>query len=127
MMNRNEVEKLTEGLLYMSESDAPLKYFELGDEAARQWPPQTAALFLEMNGEEPNVPLQESAPEKFFEALLVGNEEREDQVKALRKTIMNELENVRLYRVGEIEIEIYLLGKDGSGKVCGLQTLSVET
>ena len=39
---------------------------------------------------------------------------------------MTELENVRLYRVGEIEIEIYLLGKDSSGKVCGLQTLSVE-
>jgi hypothetical protein len=127
MMNRNEVEKLTEGLLYMSESDAPLKYFELGEEAARQWPPQTAELFLEMIGEEPNIPMQDSPPEKFFEELLGGNEEREDQVEALRKTIMTELENVRLYRVGEIEIEIYLLGKDGSGKVCGLQTLSVET
>jgi hypothetical protein len=48
-------------------------------------------------------------------------------VEALRKAIMTELENVRLYRVDEIEIEIYLLGQDGSGKVCGLQTLSVET
>jgi Nuclease A inhibitor-like protein len=126
-MNKDEMEKLTEGLLYMSETDAPLKYLELGEEAARQWPTQIAARFLEMIGEEPNILLRESPHEKFFEALLGGNEERKDQVEALRKTILTALENVRLYRVGEIENEIYLLGKDGSGKACGLQTLSVET
>jgi hypothetical protein len=126
-MNKYEVEKLAEGLLYMSETDAPLKYFELDEEAARQWPPRTATQFLEMIGEEPDTPLRESPPEKFFEELLGGNEEREDQVKALRKAFVDNLENLRLYRAGEIEIEIYMLGKDGSGKVCGLQTLSVET
>jgi hypothetical protein len=126
-MNRDEVEKLTEGLLYMSETDAPLKYFELDEEASRQWPPATAAQFLELLGEEPKTPVQEIPSEKFFEALSAGNEENEDQVKSLRKAFMDNLENVRLYRVSEIEIEIYLLGKDGSGRVCGLQTLSVET
>jgi len=126
-MNRNEVEKLTEGLLYMSETDAPLKYFELDEEAARQWPPTIATQFLELIGEEPKTPVREIPHEKFFETLLGGNEENEDQVKSLQRAFMDSLENVRLYRVGEIEIEIYLLGKDGSGKVCGLQTLSVET
>jgi|SRR5262245_43093316 len=126
-MNRDEVEKLTEGLLYMSETDAPLKYFELDEEAARQWPPATAAQLLELIGEEPKTPVQEIPPEKFFEMLLGGNEEREDQVRALRKAFTDNMDEVRLYRVGEIEIDIYLLGKDGSGKVCGLQTLSVET
>src|SRR5262249_16207761 len=120
-------EKLTEGLLYMSETDAQLKYFELNEEAARQWLPATAAQFLGMIQEEPTTPMQEIPPEKFFEMLSEGHEEREDQVGALRKAFMENLEDVRLYRVGEIEIEIYLLGKDGSGKVCGLQTLSVET
>jgi hypothetical protein len=126
-MNREEVEKLTEGLLYMSETDAPLKYFELNEEAARQWPPSIAAQFLALLGEEPKTPVQEIPPEKFFEALSAGNEENEDQVKSLRKAFMDNLKDVRLYRVSEIEIEIYLLGKDGSGRVCGLQTLSVET
>ena len=45
----------------------------------------------------------------------------------LRKAMMTLMEDVRCYRAGEVEIEIYLLGKDGSGKVWGLQTLSVET
>jgi hypothetical protein len=111
----------------MSETDAPLKYFEIGREAARQWPPRTEAQFLEMTGEEPKTHMRESSPEKFFEELLGGNEEREDQVKALRKEFMDNLENVRLYRVSEMEIEIYLLGMDDSRNVRGLQTLSVET
>ena len=76
-MNRDEVEKLTEGLLYMSETDAPLKYFELDEEAARQWPPATAAQFLELIGEEPETPVQEIPPEKLFKALAEGNEENE--------------------------------------------------
>jgi predicted nucleic acid-binding Zn-ribbon protein len=80
-----------------------------------------------MIGEGPDTPLRESFPEKFFEELSGGNEEREGQVKALRKEFMDNLENLRLYRAGEIEIEIYLLGMDDSGNVCGLQTLSVET
>ena len=126
-MNRDELEKLTEGLLYMSETDSPLKYFELDEEAARQWPPATAAHFLGLLGEDPKAPVQEIPPEKFFEALSGGNEENEDQVKSLRKAFMGNLEDVRVYRVGEIEIEIYLLGKNGPGKVCGLQTFSVET
>jgi hypothetical protein len=101
------VEKLTEGLLYMSETDAPLKYFELGEEGVRQWPPQAAAQFLEMIGEEPKTPIRESPTEKFFEALLEGNEENEGQVDILRMAVMAKLENVRCYRVGEIEVEIY--------------------
>ena len=126
-MDRDELEKLTSGLLYMSESDSPLSYFELDRAAARQWPPSTATEFLEMIGEDSITPTQETPPEKFFEKLSEGNEENEDQVKALRKVMMTQMEDVRCYRVGEIEIEIYLLGKDDSGKVWGLQTLSVET
>jgi hypothetical protein len=80
-----------------------------------------------MIGEEPNTPLRETPPEKFFEELSEGNEESEDQVKALRKAMMTRMEDVRCYRVGEVEIEVYLLGKDDSGEVWGLQTLSVET
>jgi hypothetical protein len=126
-MDRNEFDKLTDGLLYMSESDAPINYFELGKEGARKWPPATAAQFLEMIGEEPDTPVRETPPEKFFEELSEGNEESEGRVKALRKAMMTQMEDVRCYRVGEIEIEIYLLGKNDSDKVCGLQTLSVET
>ena len=64
----------------MSETDAPLKYLELDEAAARQWPPQTSEQFLEMIGEEPKTSLRETPPENLFEELLAGNEESEDQV-----------------------------------------------
>jgi nuclease A inhibitor-like protein len=40
---------------------------------------------------------------------------------------MEELKNLEWFRVGEIQIQTFVLGKDDSGNVCGLKTLSVET
>jgi hypothetical protein len=44
-----------------------------------------------------------------------------------RRAMTEELKNLEGFRVGEIQIKIFVLGKDDSGNVCGLQTLSVET
>ena len=95
-------------------------------EAARHRPPATAVQFLELIGEEQSGLVEPIAPEEFFRKLQAGNEERADRIEALRKAILEELENVRCYRVGEIRIDIYVLGRDDN-KVCGIQTLSVET
>jgi len=126
-MDKHKLEELTDGLLYLSETDAPLTYSELDKKAVRQWPPASATQFLALLGEETETPAQEITPEKFFKTLRESNEGSEDQVKTLRKALTEELEDLKGYRVGEIEVEIYMLGKDHSGKVCGLQTLSVET
>ena len=85
------------------------------------------ALFLRLIGEDPLMPVEKLAPEKFFRDLRSGNEDREDQVAALQRTMTEELKNLEGFRVGEIQIRIFVLGKDDSGKVVGLQTLSVET
>jgi hypothetical protein len=71
--------------------------------------------------------VEKLAPEKFFRDLRPGNEDREDQVAALQKAMTEELRNLEGFRVGEIQINIFVLGKDDSGRVVGLQTLSVET
>jgi hypothetical protein len=67
------------------------------------------------------------APEKFFRDLRSGKEDREDQVAALQNVMTGELRDLEGFRVGEIQINIFVLGTDGSGKVVGLRTLSVET
>jgi hypothetical protein len=89
--------------------------------AACGWRP-----FLQMIGEDP-AHVEKLAPEKFFRDLRPGNEDREDQVAALQKAMTEELQALEGFRVGEIEIHIFVLGKDDSGKVAGLRTLSVET
>lgn len=125
-MDKPTFDRLAEGLLFMSETDAPLTYYELAGEAARHWPPATAVQFAELLGEEQNRLVESIAPEEFIRKLQVGNEARADQIEALRKAILEELENIRCYRVGEISIDIYVLGRDDN-HVCGIRTLSVET
>jgi nuclease A inhibitor-like protein len=125
-MTKEQFDQLSEGLLYMSETDAPLNYYELVQEKSQQWPPSTVSQFLQLIGEDPAAPVEKLAPEKFFGDLRPGNEDHEDQVAALRKAMTEELKNLEGFRVGEIQIKIFVLGEGDSG-VCGLQTLSVET
>jgi hypothetical protein len=127
MMNKERFDQLTERLLYMSETDAPLDYYELDPASSKQWPPSTGGQFLSLIGEDPGTHVETLAPEKFFKNLRPGNEDREDQVAALEKAMTGELRNLAGFRVGEIEIKIYVLGQDNLGKVVGLRTLSVET
>jgi hypothetical protein len=126
-MNKERFDQLTEGMLFMSETDAPLTYYGLSPEKSQEWPPSTGSQFLQLIGEDPQTRVEKLAPEKFFRDLRPGNEDREDQVAALQRTMTGELWNLEGFRVGEIQINIFVLGTDGSGKVVGLQTLSVET
>ena len=52
-MSKERFDRLAEGLLFMSETDAPLTYYELDSERSRQWPPSTAGQFLQLIGENP--------------------------------------------------------------------------
>ena len=126
-MNKERFDRLAEGLLFMSETDAPLTYYELSPEKSQQWPPSTGGQFLQLIGEDQATHVEKLAPEKFFRDLRPGNEDREDQVAALQKAMTGELRNLEGFRVGDIQINIFVLGTDDSGKVVGLQTLSVET
>ncbi|HEU0174968.1 MAG TPA: nuclease A inhibitor family protein [Blastocatellia bacterium] len=127
-MSKEQFDRLAEGLLFQSETDAPLTYYELelDPERSQQWPPPTAGQFLELIGEDPAAPVEELAPEKFFGDLRPGNEDRADQVADLQRTLKEGLKNLAGFRVGKIQIKIFVLGTDND-KVVGLQTLSVET
>jgi hypothetical protein len=83
--------------------------------------------FLHLIKENPATHVEKLAPEKFFKDLRPGNEAREDQVAALQKAMTGELRNLEGFRAGEIQINIFVLGTDDSGRVVGLRTLSVET
>jgi nuclease A inhibitor-like protein len=126
-MNKERFDQLSKGLLFMSETDAPLTYYELSPEKSQKWPPSTGGHFLQLIGEDMATHVEELAPEKFFRDLRPGNEDREDQVAPLQNAMTGELQNLEGFRVGDIQIKIFVLGKDDSGRVVGLQTLSVET
>src|SRR5688572_27903276 len=126
-LNRERFNQLTEGLLFMSETDAPLTYYALDSERSKQWPPSTAAQFLRLIGEDPAAHVEKLAPEKFFRDLLPGNEDRENTVQALLEFSSQELRNLEGFRIGESQIQIHVRGTDDSGNAAGVRTLPVET
>jgi hypothetical protein len=126
-ISRERFGQLSEGLLFQSETDAPITIYELPPEKSKQWPPSTGGQFLQLIGEAESTPVEKLSPEKFFRDLLPGNEDHQGQVAEFRKYLTEELKDLEGFRVGAIQIKIFVLGKDDSGKVVGLQTLSVET
>src|ERR1700741_2581087 len=104
--------ELTEDLLFQSETDAPITYYELSAEKSQQWPPSEGGQFLRLIGAAPSTPVEKLAPEKFFKDLLPGNEDFKDQVAEFSKYMTEELSDLEGFRVGHIQIKIFVLGKD---------------
>ena len=122
-LNKERFDQLSEGLLFMSETDAPLTYYELDSAASRQWPPSTGVQFLRLIGEAPATHAEKLAPEKFFRDLRPGNEDREDQVAALQKAMSEELKNLEGFRVGEIQIKRFWCNFSREGRLSLFQLL----
>jgi hypothetical protein len=68
-VDKTEFERLAEGLFFMSETDAPLTYYEMAGEAAQHWPPATASQFLELIREDQSGVVEPIAPEEFFRTM----------------------------------------------------------
>jgi len=47
--------------------------------------------------------------------------------RKLRGVLESSLTNLRVLRIGEIEVQVYLIGKTPGGSWAGLHTVSVET
>ncbi|MEL7246133.1 MAG: nuclease A inhibitor family protein, partial [Cyanobacteria bacterium J06573_2] len=57
------------------------------------------------------------------------SEERETAKKyqALVETLKQNLDNIQVYKIGEVEIDVYIVGQLKSGDWVGLSTKAVET
>lgn len=126
-----ELGRAADGLLYMSETDSAL-------EPVRVVPEE---------GGEPSVPqlrrlagLPADAPVEVFDVKrFFGNAVAEEDWKGeaeiadarrfqnLVRVLNRELSGLRVYRVGEVRIHAYVLGRSPSGSWLGLSTLLVET
>lgn len=45
----------------------------------------------------------------------------------LKQVLHNELADIRVFRVGIIEVSCYIVGLDGAGNASGLKTVAIET
>jgi hypothetical protein len=118
----------TTDLLWSSESDYPFEIvtWEQGIELTPD------ALFSDLDDPQLSI---ESIPltDLFAPVITVEDWYQEaeltlvDRYKALLQSIESSLSEVQVFRVGEIEIAVYIVGKTATGDVIGLKTYSTET
>jgi histidine triad (HIT) family protein len=114
------LQKASKGLVYTSETDAPLEPFawEGGGKL-------TTVRVRELAGAGKGTAVEQTTLADFF-----GTVPEEDRAKfdALAKTLQEQLSGIKVYRVGdEAEKQVYLVGKAPDGRWAGLKTTVVET
>ena len=119
-----------EGLRYPSESDAPFEPFLWGavpEGEAIEERVVTDAAKRRRKG-------RHRGASRRVEEVTAGHvfgqlEETEDAAgfKRLRRSIESLLTDVRVFRVGAVKVEVYVVGRTPQGNWAGLRTTSVET
>jgi hypothetical protein len=119
------------GLLFMSESDYPLEPFGL--EAPDPLTPP-AQLLLKHLGLPASTPVQEQKLDYFLRnhtrqhpAYAAEEKETARRFQHLRAVLEQELKEIKVYRLGEVRVQAFILGRDNEGHLSGLKTTLVET
>jgi hypothetical protein len=127
---RQTLESACRGLLYPSDTDAPFETFFWPEEEHGVLSPEDIA---RLAGIAPEKPIKTVRLETFFRPVTKQeewhNEAEKSQVKSfenLLATIKTTLDDVKVYRVGETTIDVYIVGSTEGG-YAGLQTKVVES
>ena len=126
----NDLKKATKGLLYPSETDEPFQTFlwkDGGDTLATEE-------FLRLSGHKQGSNVEPVQLEEFFADLTTDQDWYGETEKAtarkyrqLLQTLKKHLSDLRVFRVGKVDLEIYIVGKTPSGDWAGIKTKAVET
>jgi hypothetical protein len=125
----NRIGEAASGLLFPSESDFPLTPFRWSGGAAGAVLSEEGLLRSE--GREPGTPIEVASAEELFapvtEAQEEGDASEASRYRALLALLKGELDDLRTYRMGKVDIDVYVLGRHASGEWLGLKTHVVET
>lgn len=129
---RAELERASSDLVYSSESDRPFEFFSI-PYPGRNAPP-AASDFARLIQSKDGARAEERSLVDFFARHTATSDPYDSEAQRLRpryealmRTITTRLRNVRVYRIGTIEVECYVAGLDSSGNLVGLKTVAVET
>ena len=123
-----ELREATRGLTYMSESDYPFEVFNWG--AAEP----TDEFLRGLTGEAAGAPVETRTPADFFRVSTSEaawkNAEQLGSARSFQKILFlleRNLKDLKVYRVGVINIPVYVVGRSASGNWLGVSTRVVET
>src|SRR5215210_9289213 len=123
-----ELRETTRDLTFMSESDYPFEAFNWG-------PAEPTHEFLRgLTGEASDVPVETKTAADFFRvAASEADWKNAEQLAAARKfqsllrLLEQNLKDLKVFRVGSINIPVYVAGRGASGDWLGVSTRVVET
>ena len=124
---RAALESASAGLTYMSESDYPFDYVAYPSVPAGQT--VTRSQFMAAARIAPGTPVEVRTLDQTF-AHLTNPDVTGDlalRYAALLRTIRANLTYAKVYRVGTIQVHLYIVGRDHCGRLAGLHTISIET
>ena len=124
-----QIKKAAEGLWYISETDAEIFPFT-GSKADAV----TKENLLKQIGQPPDVVVEERGFDEMFARFIKiqdwhGDEEKATAGKfaALKTLLEKNLTDLKVFKVGRIDRDIYFIGLDREGNLAGFQTKAVET
>ncbi len=125
-----QLQQATNDLLLMSESTSPLTVFCWESVAT----PIPASQILAKTNHSPDTPIELVNIDAFFQNFVTAqdwhNQTEQETVKRFKilvATIKNNLNNLQVYRIGQRQIEVYIIGTTESGDLVGLSSTIVET
>lgn len=124
-----QLKQASEGLLFLSETDAPFEVIH--------WQTQeqlTPAKLLQLTEHPPDAPVELRTVDDFFAIATQEedwhDEEERETVKRFQNLVSvlkQNLSQLQVFRVGSIEIDVYIIGVTQNGDWAGLSTKLVET
>lgn len=125
-----QLQEAAKDLFWISESEAPFEVVTWEDHVD-QFDDRT---LLKLTNHAEVDPVETIEFDQFFEYPMQvqdwhGEEEAAiaHQYQCLAETLKQNLHNLKVYRIGEIQLDIYILGMTDSGNIAGLATKAVET
>lgn len=103
----------TRGLTHMSESDYPFEVFDWGEAEP------TPEFLRGLDGLGADAPVETRSPAEFFRGA--------NSFQTLRRLLEENLSDLKVFRVGTINIPVYVAGRSASGSWLGVSTRVVET
>jgi hypothetical protein len=123
---QSKLQTAAEGLWMMSESDYPFDFITtnasvINDELALKLADKPVGTTVE-------VITLDYLLRNLTDAS-VGSVPIEDALKFqnLANTLKNELENISVYRVGKVQVDVFILGTTAEGVIAGMRTKLIET
>jgi hypothetical protein len=126
MTIQNKLENAASGLLMMSESDYPFEYINTNE---HQLNPELA---LKLAQKPEGTPVEQTTIEHLLRNMIDPtsgsvNLATSQRFQQLMATLKQEFTNLTVYRVGDVQVQVFILGLTADGTVAGMRTMLIET